>query len=151
MAARLSVLSGPFASSVFEVEGAKFLIGREEDCDLRPDSRLVSRHHCVFLQDGYTMRLRDLGSKNGTFVNGRRIGGTEQLADGDVVAVGEMMLKVDLSAVGTSAAQRAHEDTAGPSMAQTDVFDGETLRGQGDITEAPTVSQPAKPNTAASD
>ena len=40
----------------------KFIVGREEDCHLRPNSDLVSRHHCVFTMDDYTLRLRDLGS-----------------------------------------------------------------------------------------
>lgn len=148
MTARLSVLSGPFAGKTIEFDSAKFLVGREEDCDLRPDSRLISRHHCVFLQDGYTLRLRDLGSKNGTFANGTRINGAVTLNDGDMLAIGEMMLKVDLSQVSPPASQQSADKTAKPSLAQTDIFDGETLRGQASLTEISTIPLIPQPNSA---
>lgn len=138
MAARLTVLSGPFSGRVIEIGDAKFLIGREEDCNLRPDSRLVSRHHCVFLQDGFTLRVRDMGSRNGTFVNGSRIKGAVSVQDGDVVSIGEMTLKVALSA---SAADRASAETPKTPLSSTDVFDGETLQGQSALTNVPHIGE----------
>ena len=69
MEARFSVISGPFRGQAFQIAPGKFIIGREQDCQLLLDSNLVSRHHCVLLMDDYTLRIRDLASKNGTFVN----------------------------------------------------------------------------------
>jgi pSer/pThr/pTyr-binding forkhead associated (FHA) protein len=71
----LRVLSGRQNGAFIPLPVGKFLIGREEDCQLRPNSELVSRHHCVFTNDDFTLRLRDLGSTNGTFVNGERLRG----------------------------------------------------------------------------
>ena len=71
MDARLKVLSGPGSGETIPVLHGKLLIGREQDCHLRLESGLVSRHHCVLLLDEYTLRIRDLGSRNGTYVNGQ--------------------------------------------------------------------------------
>lgn len=72
----------------------KFLIGREQDCQLRPNSDLVSRHHCVFTLDDYTLRLRDLGSTNGTLVNNELLEGQVVLKHGDTVRVGNLEFEV---------------------------------------------------------
>src|SRR6476646_1651257 len=98
MQARILVTNGPFAGQSIDIRGAKLIIGREQDCHLRPDSEFISRHHCALLLDDYTLRIRDLGSKNGTFVNGHRIGsGDTILLQDDVVTVGEMTFKVDIN------------------------------------------------------
>jgi pSer/pThr/pTyr-binding forkhead associated (FHA) protein len=53
-------------------------VGRAEDCDVQLPGdllhRTVSRHHCLLDIDPPTVRVRDLGSRNGTFVNGCKIG-----------------------------------------------------------------------------
>ena len=94
LAVMLKVLSSRQQGSVIPLPLGRFLIGREEDCHLRPNSELVSRHHCVFTHDEYTVRVRDLGSTNGTFVNGNRVRGTAVLSNGDQVAVGKLEFEV---------------------------------------------------------
>lgn len=49
------------------------LVGRKEDCDLRLDHKSVSKIHCVLVKTDGLLLLRDLGSTNGTRVNGQRI------------------------------------------------------------------------------
>jgi pSer/pThr/pTyr-binding forkhead associated (FHA) protein len=49
------------------------LVGRKEDCDLRLDHKSVSKLHCVIVKTDGLLLLRDLGSTNGTRVNGQRI------------------------------------------------------------------------------
>ncbi|MEQ9409967.1 MAG: FHA domain-containing protein [Fuerstiella sp.] len=73
------------------------MIGRESDCQLRPNSELVSRHHCVFTVDDFSVRLRDLGSTNGTSVNGERIRKEVVLQPGDRVIVGSLEFEVTVS------------------------------------------------------
>jgi pSer/pThr/pTyr-binding forkhead associated (FHA) protein len=92
--AELRVASGKQTGSLISLPPGKFLIGREEDCHLRPNSELVSRHHCVFLTDEYAVRLRDLGSTNGTFVNGEQVKGSMNLQHGDRVSVGKLEFEV---------------------------------------------------------
>src|SRR4029079_13238719 len=79
----LKVLEGRQQGKLIPLIVRQFLIGREQDCHLRPNSDLVSRHHCVFTIDDFTARLRDLGSTNGTYVNGERIQGQVVLKPGD--------------------------------------------------------------------
>src|SRR5437660_439518 len=61
------------------------LIGRAHDCEIRlPDDLdylTVSRHHCLLELDPPAVRVRDLGSRNGTFVNGLRIGQKSESED----------------------------------------------------------------------
>src|SRR5437870_5950714 len=49
------------------------LVGRKEECDLRLDHKSVSKLHCVIVKTDGLLLLRDLGSTNGTRVNGQRI------------------------------------------------------------------------------
>src|SRR6195256_557545 len=49
------------------------LIGRQEDCDFRLDHKSVSKMHCVVVKTDGLLLLRDLGSTNGTRVNGTRV------------------------------------------------------------------------------
>ncbi len=90
IAAELSVIGGKHAGQVIPLNRRKFLIGREQDCQLRPNSEMVSRHHCVFSLDDFSVRLRDLGSTNGTSVNGNRILKETILANGDHVVIGNL-------------------------------------------------------------
>jgi predicted component of type VI protein secretion system len=88
--ARLKVVGGRHHGKTIALTTKKFLIGREQDCHLRPNSELVSRHHCVFAIDDFSVRIRDLGSTNGTFLNDHRVRGEEVLKSGDRIRVGKL-------------------------------------------------------------
>jgi hypothetical protein len=142
MRASLTVLSGPLAGQKLAIPHGKLLIGREVDCHLRPDSALISRHHCVLLLDDYTLRIRDLGSTNGTFVNNHRIGSGETiLLHGDNVTVGELSCQIDLSQDADNppaALPRAMEGTA--------IFEGDTVQPETPNLAAPPAAAPPTPN-----
>jgi pSer/pThr/pTyr-binding forkhead associated (FHA) protein len=124
MNARIRILAGPLTGQILPIQRAKFLIGREEDCQLRPESEFISRHHCVLLLDDYTLRIRDLGSKNGTFVNGRRIGsGVTILLHDDVVAIGEITFQINLDQPPDPGTQGP---ASSPALEGTGVFEGDT-------------------------
>ncbi|MFV0443832.1 MAG: FHA domain-containing protein [Planctomycetaceae bacterium] len=100
----LRVVAGSQSGSLISLPEGRFLIGREHDCHLRPNSELISRHHCAFTHDAHGVRIRDLGSTNGTFVNGQRIQGNVQLKPGDLVSAGkvELMVVIDGCPAGVS-------------------------------------------------
>ena len=92
--ADLKVIGGKQHGSLIPLQTKKFLVGREQDCQLRPTSESVSRHHCVFSIDDFGIRLRDLGSTNGTFVNGQRVQGQVVLQPNDRVLIGKLEFEI---------------------------------------------------------
>jgi pSer/pThr/pTyr-binding forkhead associated (FHA) protein len=101
---RLRVLTGKHAGTELRVPTPRFLIGRGDDCQLRMNSQLVSRHHCVLLVRDRQVSLQDLESRNGTFVNAERIQGERPLKPGDKVKIGELTFEVQMA--GPASAKR---------------------------------------------
>jgi pSer/pThr/pTyr-binding forkhead associated (FHA) protein len=66
----------------------EFVIGRGADCDLRLADDDVSRHHCSIHSSGADPLLLDLGSANGSFLNGQRIRSQSVIKSRDVITVG---------------------------------------------------------------
>lgn len=75
-----------------ELPNGESVIGRSRACLVQIAETTVSRQHAIFVVEPGKVRLRDLGSSNGTFVNGQRVDGEVPLADGDRVVVGEAEL-----------------------------------------------------------
>ena len=75
MVTKLIVASGKSAGRSISIKRNKLLIGRSEECDVRPLSDEVSRRHCVVTVGPADAWIEDLKSRNGTFVNGDRIEG----------------------------------------------------------------------------
>lgn len=100
MVVKLRVAQGAQAGREVIIPVAEFLIGRGEECHLRPRSDAISRRHCVIAVSDKQVELRDLGSKNGSYVNGERVEGTCVLQSGDQVSIGplnfEMVIEVAL-------------------------------------------------------
>jgi predicted component of type VI protein secretion system len=71
------------------------VIGRDPDCQVQLTDEKVSRHHCriVFDPADSTCRIMDLGSANGTAVNGVKVEGKPILRDGDTIAIGQSLLR----------------------------------------------------------
>jgi predicted component of type VI protein secretion system len=94
MVAKLIVASGKSAGRSITLKHGKILIGRAEECDIRPLGEEVSRRHCAVVAEGGGLTVQDLKSRNGTYVNGVRIAAKVTAADGDVIRVGPLELKV---------------------------------------------------------
>lgn len=88
----LQELTGPQAGRRHSVK-AQLLIGRKPDCDIVLDDRSVSRNHARFEQTQDAYSITDLGSSNGTFVNGQRIQ-KAILKPGDQIRMGDRVFQV---------------------------------------------------------
>lgn len=69
-------------------------IGRSTGAEFMVDAPLVSRLHCQLQASDDSLRVKDLDSTNGTFVNGRRVK-TAELKDGDTLGIGRVELTVN--------------------------------------------------------
>src|SRR4051812_12859480 len=82
----------------------ELLIGRGPDAGLSVDDPLVSRAHAQLLVVPSGLRLSDLGSRHGTYLNGERVGEPRLVGSGDVIAIGNAVLVVRRPLRTTSAA-----------------------------------------------
>jgi len=97
----------------FSVARDVTVVGRREDCDLRIPIADVSRKHCRLVKEADTVRLEDLGSSNGTYVNGNRIQEVV-LSPGDWIGVGPVQFVVQMDGL------PADEDIAPPPSSDKD-------------------------------
>lgn len=96
MQIKLRVLQGSHEGKEIDVAVEKFLIGRSDSCQLRPKSESVSRKHCIIvLRDGKVL-IQDLKSRNGTFVNEKRLPSdrAKVLRAGDHLRVGKLQFEL---------------------------------------------------------
>jgi len=85
--AYLVVLAGVSAGEMFKLQEDKTVVGRGPTVGVRLNDEGVSREHCQFMREGEKVIVADLGSTNGTFVNGIKVD-RKELADGDKIMVG---------------------------------------------------------------
>lgn len=78
--------SGPLNGQRWPMR-ATLLIGRDAECDIVIPDRQVSRHHVQLIESAQGVFLKDLGSKNGTHLNGRLVESASLLQDGDLIQV----------------------------------------------------------------
>jgi FHA domain len=86
---RLIVRRGPQPNQIYELNKDIITLGRDITNDIVINDPEVSRHHCRLTRGGGGYTLEDLGSTNGTFVNGQRLTGARPLAGGDMIGLGE--------------------------------------------------------------
>jgi predicted component of type VI protein secretion system len=105
MKAKLIVRGGKLDGREIPVRTPQFLIGRDETCNLRPASNMVSKLHCALVAADEVLWLRDLKSTNGTFLNGAKIAERALLKSGDQIRVGPLLLEIQIEP--SAEAQRA--------------------------------------------
>ena len=113
----LQVMRGRSDANTLRLMDGVNSIGRHDDCLIRIRSSQVSRRHCELFEEENQLILRDLGSSNGTYVNGKRVLGKQALKPGDVLTIGGVTLRVDLLGArpksATSSASPAPQPAAG--------------------------------------
>ncbi len=71
----------------FSLRSDTTIIGRDDDCDLRIPLKDVSRRHCQVSRNNESLKIRDLDSRNGTFINGKRINDETTARAGDYITI----------------------------------------------------------------
>ena len=171
MKVQLVVVRGKPEGKVIPLVGPTFKIGRGETCHLRPNSEQVSREHAEFTLSGETINVRDLGSRNGTLVNGKALTSDAcRLKDQDLVQVGPLTFAVTIldavkaapKTVGSTAANKPSLDDistddidswlVGPNAAAsadqpTAVYGGDTITISAFKDASASAAAPPKPAT----
>jgi predicted component of type VI protein secretion system len=83
--------------SSLEIEDFPSVVGRAPECDQRITNPLVSRRHCSFVRHDDQIWVRDLGSRNGTHLNGEPVIEERAIHDGDRLDIGYLPYRVHLS------------------------------------------------------
>ena len=91
LAPRLVIENGQTKGDEYIVRKPVTLIGRNESCDLVISDPLVSRRHCQILWDGVYCTVEDMGSTNGTYVNGQQLTAAYALRPGDRLQIADVI------------------------------------------------------------
>ena len=126
----LKVIDGAKTGAKVAIKKSEFLIGRSKECHLCAGSSAVSRQHCAILRGENRVTIKDLGSRNGTLVNGDKIEGEVELVSGDEITVGPLkfMLTITAGLANTKRAEvktvaEAVERVAAPALGDASVDD----------------------------
>src|SRR5512137_2770968 len=92
MSFKLSVRQGPRLNLVFELDGDSYTIGREAGTEIVIEDPQVSRRHATLTRQGTTYLLEDIGSTNGTYVNGKRVTAPVLLSNGDMIGLADTIV-----------------------------------------------------------
>lgn len=154
MGYQLVVVQGRSASQTLKIGAGVMTVGRQQDCQLRIASSQVSRKHCQIFEKKGLLLVKDLGSSNGTLVNGKRIADQRVLEHGDELTVGSVRFRVERQE-DTVMMPGNSETPAAPKPADTAITD--PIRGadedlielEEDMTAAETPGPKSPPRPAA--
>jgi predicted component of type VI protein secretion system len=114
----LYVVHGRPQGKSFLFPPGEYYFGRGAECHIQPNSDWVSRQHCVLRVGHDAVCIRDLGSRNGTLVNGKRVVGDCPLTHEDQIQVGPLVFEVRLEE--TAVVAPPSPQASSSAMAPTD-------------------------------
>lgn len=129
----LKVIEGGKAGTKIAVKKDEFLVGRSQKCHLCAGSSSISRKHCVITRKDAAVSIKDLGSRNGTLINGEKIAGEAELASGDEIGIGTLKMLVTITH-GITNLKRPKVKTVAEAVDRT-VTAGDSDIGEEDITK----------------
>ena len=117
MSFKLTVRQGPRPNLVFDLDQDSYTIGREAGTEIVIEDPQISRRHATLTRQGNTYLLEDIGSTNGTYVNGRRVTAPVLLSNGDMLGLADTIVLVvqaplTVSDDATVVSDAAHYDAA---------------------------------------
>ena len=107
------------SQKTFDLPSSTTVIGRRHDCDLCIPLKRVSRRHCQLNKNEESVKIRDLGSQNGTFLNGERIDEATVKA-GDYIKIGSLTFQIQIDGVPEKTTPPAE---AKPKLSEPEVSD----------------------------
>jgi pSer/pThr/pTyr-binding forkhead associated (FHA) protein len=126
----LQVVRGRSANTTLKLADGVTSVGRHDDCWIRIKSSQVSRRHCEIFESGGKLTIRDLGSSNGTYVNGKRVLGQQALTTGDELTLGAVTLRV--AKLGQAGSAPAMPSAPKPKAGDTAIVDAIPASGEED-------------------
>ncbi|MCA9053840.1 MAG: FHA domain-containing protein [Planctomycetaceae bacterium] len=112
----LIVETGKHKGKKLKLPDGECVIGRDEAAQIRIASEEVSRTHCAIVAAGDRIVVRDLGSRNGTFINGRAITEETEFKPGDLLVIGPMGFRRPQAAVTTESGRAGSKGIAKPDQ-----------------------------------
>jgi predicted component of type VI protein secretion system len=94
MQVKLKVIGGRNDCREIRITVPEFIIGRGDEAHLKPSSDLISRKHCSIRLENGSVQVADMGSRNGTYINGARLEGPSQVRSGDRLRVGRLQFEI---------------------------------------------------------
>ncbi len=124
---RLTVRTGPVPGAIYKISEPEISIGREPSNQIALNDLEVSRRHARLIQQAGSYVFQDLGSTNGSFVNGKRLMGPHLLRSGEAITLGQnvnliyeiVQPDIDATVVSTPDAQPGYSATMVESPAPT--------------------------------
>jgi hypothetical protein len=96
----LTVVEGTYVNQYWTIERPDVVVGRDDECDIVIPERQISRRHIRLTVEEGKYFIEDLESRNGTWVNGQRLEGRQELFDGDEI---HLALAIRLRFIGSGA------------------------------------------------
>jgi ABC transport system ATP-binding/permease protein len=146
MSFKLSVRQGPRPNLVFELDGDSYTIGREAGTEIVIEDPQVSRRHATLTRQGTSYLIEDIGSTNGTYVNGKRVTAPVLLVNGDMIGLADTIVlavqaPLTVSDDATVVSDAAHYDAAHYAPATQPAFTPPKV--QQPVQAQPVAQQPA--------
>ena len=141
------------AEKAIPIGVSPFIIGRAAECHLRPASTIVSHRHCAIRLTTDKAFVRDLGSTNGTYLNGQRAREEMELHNGDQIQVGPLLFVVQLPAESSSARLssalgKESNGTPGPSSVESsDTAEAKVPTGETELVAPATLQEESQSRT----
>ncbi|MEP0806409.1 MAG: FHA domain-containing protein [Chloroflexota bacterium] len=147
---QLIMRQGPTPGATFLLEGSQLNIGRDSSNEIVINDAEVSRRHARLTFQGGKYVLEDLGSTNGTFVNGQRLAGPRVLKAGEVVSLGEQIVLVyEVTTNDPGATMVSPRAAAAPSLSRPAAVPPPPADYVGSVPASPAPSSSAPPSTPA--
>jgi tRNA A-37 threonylcarbamoyl transferase component Bud32 len=90
---KIAIRQGQNAGSEIVLDGEKFTLGRRKACEIPVGDVKASRNHAQIFRQGNRFYVRDLASRNGTFLNNERLAGDSELSFGDKISIGDTIME----------------------------------------------------------